>query len=53
MKTKENPYKQWSPTQRVGNEIPVAIPSLPDDNLGVEHDEATEDSQADIDVRLK
>ena len=34
-----NEEVQW-----VGNEVPVSVPGLPDDQLCVEHDEATEDS---------
>ena len=36
----------------MGNEVPVSVPGLPDDQLGVEHDEATEDSQTDPNVCL-
>ena len=39
--------------QRVGNEVLVSIASLPDDDLGVEHDEATEDTKTNPDVSLK
>ena len=38
--------------QGVGNEVLVSILGLPDDQLGVEHDETTEDSQPDPDVSL-
>ena len=36
----------------MGNEVPVSVPGLSDDQLGVEHDEATEDCETDPDVRL-
>ena len=36
----------------MGNEVPVSVPGLSDDQLGVEHDEATEDSQTDPNVGL-
>ena len=38
--------------QGVGNEVSVSIPGLPDNQLGVEHDEATENRQTDPDVSL-
>ena len=37
----------------VGDEVLVSVPSLPDDHLGVEHDEAAEDGQADVQVSLQ
>ena len=37
----------------VGDEVLVSVPGLPDDHLGVEHDEATEDGQPDVEVGLK
>jgi len=37
----------------VGDEVLVSVPSLPDDHLGVEHDEAAEDGQADVQVSLE
>jgi len=39
--------------QGVGNEVLVSVPGLPDDQLCVEHDEATEDSQTDPNVCLE
>ena len=36
----------------MGNEVPVSVPGLPDNQLGVEHDEATEDGQTDPNVCL-
>jgi len=39
--------------QGVGNEVSVTITSLPDDDLGVEHDESTEDGQANIQMGLE
>ena len=36
----------------MGNEVPVSVPGLSDDQLGVEHDEATENRQTDPDVSL-
>ena len=36
----------------VGDEVLVSHPCLPDDQLGVEHDEAAEDRQAEPDVSL-
>ena len=38
--------------QRMGNEVLVSISGLPDYKLGVEHDEPTEDSQANPDMCL-
>ena len=38
--------------QGVGNEVLVSILGLPDNQLGVEHDEATEDGQTDPNVCL-
>ena len=38
--------------ERVGNEVLVSHPCLPDDQLGVKHDEAAEDCQANPDVSL-
>ena len=37
----------------MGDEVLVSVPSLPDDDLGVEHDEAAEDGQADVQVSLQ
>ena len=37
----------------VGDEVLVAVPCLPDDHLGVEHDEPTEDGQANVEVCLQ
>merc|ERR1711911_228045 len=37
----------------VGDEVLVSHPCLPDDQLGVEHDEAAEDRQAEPDVSLE
>jgi len=37
----------------VGDEVLVSVPGLPDDHLGVEHDEAAEDGQADVQVSLE
>lgn len=39
--------------QGVGDEVFVTIASLPDDDLGVEHDEPTEDCQADVEMSLE
>ena len=36
----------------MGDEVLVSHPGLPDDQLGVEHDEAAEHSQANPDVSL-
>ena len=36
----------------VGDEVLVSVPGLPDDHLGVEHDEAAEDGQPDVEVGL-
>ena len=37
----------------MGDEVLVSVPGLPDDHLGVEHDEAAEDGQADVQVSLR
>ena len=37
----------------MGDEVLVSVPGLPDDHLGVEHDEAAEDGQADVQVSLQ
>jgi len=39
--------------QRVSNEVLVSIASFSDDNLGVKHDEATEDAKSNPDVSLE
>ena len=39
--------------QGVGDEVLVTIASLPDDHLGVEHDEPTEDCQANVEMGLE
>jgi len=39
--------------QGVCNEVPITIASLPDDDLGVEHDEAAEDSQTNVKMCLE
>ena len=36
----------------MGNEVPVSVPGLVDNQLGVEHDEATKDSQTDPNMCL-
>jgi len=37
----------------MGNEIPVTVASLSDDDLGIKHDESTEDKQPDVEVSLE
>jgi len=37
----------------VCNEVPITIASLPDDHLGVEHDEAAEDSETNVKMCLE
>jgi len=37
----------------MGNEVLVSIPSLPDDHLGVKHDEPAEDGQPNVQVSLE
>ena len=37
----------------MGDEVLVSHPGLPDDQLGVEHDEAAEHSQSDPNVSLR
>jgi len=39
--------------QGVGNEVPVTVTGLPDNDLGVEHDESTEDDQANVEMGLE
>ena len=39
--------------QGVGDKVLVTIASLPDDDLGVEHDEPTEDGQANVEMSLE
>jgi len=39
--------------QGVSNEVPVTIAGLPDNDLGVKHDESTEDGQANVQVGLE
>lgn len=37
----------------MSNEVLVSIPSLPDDHLGVKHDEPAEDGQPDVQMSLQ
>ena len=37
----------------VGDEVLVSIPGLPDDHLGVKHDEPAEDGQPDVQMSLQ
>merc|ERR1719376_1327315 len=37
----------------VGDEVLVSIPGLPDDHLGVKHDEPAEDGQPDVQMSLE
>ena len=37
----------------VGDEVLVTVPRLPDDHLGVEHDETAEDGQTNVEVCLQ
>jgi len=37
----------------MGNEVLVSIPSLPDDHLGVKHDEPAEDGQPNVQMSLE
>ena len=37
----------------VGNKVLVPVPGLPDDHLGVKHDEPTEDCQSDVQMSLQ
>ena len=37
----------------VGNEVLIPVPCLPDDHLGVEHDEPTEDGQPNVQMSLQ
>jgi len=49
----ENLDKVNEQIERVGNEVLVTIASLPDDDLGVEHDESTEDCQPNVNMCLE
>ena len=37
----------------MSNEVLVSIPGLPDDHLGVKHDEPAEDGQPDVQMSLQ
>jgi len=49
----ENLHKIDEQIERVGNEVTVSVLGLPDDDLSVEHDEATEYKEPDVQMDLE